>query len=183
VSRGRASLAAVLLACAGAAFAQGETKEGAEAAPAAPAAAPAESAPAAAPLTVPDPRRIERVTLPDGRTVVITEGEFEPRSVGSYALRVYLAGDPAFPFDRFSLGMVQPRDGAIERVLVQDLDRDGRPEVVVVLRSAGSGGYLSADAWSFGDRRIVRRASVSGLPPNADPAAALAPRVRRATAP
>lgn len=179
MDRGRASLAAVLLVGAATAFAQGETKEGAEAAPA----APADAAPAAAPLTVPDPRRIERVTLPDGRTVVITEGEFEPRSTGSYALRVYLAGDPALPFDRFAFGMVQPREGTIERVLVQDLDRDGRPELIVVLRSAGSGGYLSADAWSFGERRIVRRASVTDLPANADPAAALAPRVRRATAP
>ncbi|MFM1988525.1 MAG: hypothetical protein RJA99_1482 [Pseudomonadota bacterium] len=166
-------------------------KEGSEA-PAAPVSAPAPAAPAPAagpapvaspPAPAPDPRRIERVTLPDGRTVVIAEGEFEPRSTGSYTVRLYGAGDPAFAFDRYMGGTVQPRDGTVERVLLQDLDRDGRPELVVVVRSAGSGGYLSADAWSFGDRRIARRASVADLPPGADPAAALAPRVRRATAP
>lgn len=160
-------------------------KEGTEAPASAPAAVPA---PAASPAPVasppaPDPRRIERVSLPDGRTVVVAEGEFEPRSTGSYSLRLYAAADPAVAFDRFVGGTVQPREGTIERVLLQDLDRDGRPELVVVMRSAGSGGYLSADAWSFGDRRIARRASVADLPAGADPAAALAPRVRRATAP
>lgn len=153
--------------------AQPDPKEGAEPAAATSPPAPAEPA---------DPRRVERVSLPDGRTVVVAEGEFEPRATGSYSLRLYAAGDPPLDFDRFLGGVVQPRDGALERVLVQDLDRDGRPELVVVLRAPG-GALLSAHAWSFGERRIARRASLVGLPGGADPAAALAPRLRRATAP
>ena len=124
-----------------------------------------------------------RVTLTDGATVLVAEGESEPRSIGSYAIRAYAAGDPAFPTDRFAMGLVRPRDGTIERVLLADLDRDDRPEVVVVIRSAGTGGYLSADAFTFARGRLVRRASVAGLAADADPVAALQRRVRRATAP
>ena len=169
----------------GTAWAQTEPRSASEPVAPSPATPVTECAPCApaAPVPPPDPRRIESVTLPDGRRVVVAEAEFEPRSIGSYALRLYAAGDSSTAYDRFLAGVVQPRDGAVEHVLLQDLDRDGRPELVVVLRSAGSGAFLSADAWSFGDRRIARRASVNGLLPDADPLPALAARVRRATAP
>jgi hypothetical protein len=128
-------------------------------------------------------RFVGRATLPDGSTIVVTEGEFEPRSTGSYAIRAYAAGDPAFPTDRYVAGVVWPRDGAVERILLEDLDRDGRPELVVVVRAAGTGGFLSADAFTFGNRRIARRATVKELAYDADPLPALRARIRRTTAP
>jgi hypothetical protein len=128
-------------------------------------------------------RRVERVALPSGATVVVAEGDQEPRSIGSYALRLYARGDPAFPTDAFVAGTVRARDGGIERVLVEDLDRDGRPEVVVVVRSVGSGGHLQADAFSIGTRRVALRAAVSGLPKDADPVAELRSRMRARTVP
>ena len=104
---------------------------------------------------------------------VADEGEGEPRSTGSYALRLYRAGDPSFPFDAFVAGAVRPRDGTLEALRFADIDRDGRPEVIVVSRSAGSGGYLSVDAFRFQKDALVLAASKSGLPADADPVAAL----------
>ncbi|MCX7231661.1 MAG: hypothetical protein NTW15_22130 [Burkholderiales bacterium] len=163
-----------------------------------PAAAPAPAAPAEAPAAVPsptqapadapaaapvDPRVVLRVVLPDGRTVVVAEGDQEPRSIGSYAIRLYGAGNPAFATDRFIAGMVGPRNGVLERLVIEDLDRDGRPELVVIMRGAGTGGFLSADAYSFASNRMARRASIASVPADADIVRMIAPRVKPATAP
>lgn len=163
-----------------------------------PAAAPVPATPAEAPAAVPsptpvladvpaaapaDPRVVLRVVLPDGRTVVVAEGDQEPRSIGSYAIRLYGAGAPAFATDRFIAGMVGPRNGSLERLVVEDLDRDGRPEVVVIMRGAGTGAFLSADAYSFASNRMARRASIASAPADADIVRMIAPRVRPATAP
>jgi hypothetical protein len=127
-------------------------------------------------------RWVERATLADGRTVVVSEGDFEPRGSGSYTVHLYADGGPEAA-GRFVVAISRPRDGRIARLLWHDFDRDGRAELVVVLLGDGASGPLSADAYSFGRSRIARRASVAGLAPDADPIGALAPRVRRATAP
>ncbi|AWM78522.1 PliI family lysozyme inhibitor of I-type lysozyme [Phenylobacterium parvum] len=105
--------------------------------------------------------------------VVADEGEGEPRSTGSYALRLYKSGDPSYPFDAFLAGAVRARDGALEALKFADLNRDGKNEIIVVVRSAGSGGYLSADAYRLQKGALVLAASKSGLPADADPVAAL----------
>jgi len=88
-------------------------------------------------------------------------------------MRVY-AGVPAgFPTDRFLAGIVRPRDGAIESVSFADLDGDDRVEIIVSIRSAGSGGYLSADAFSFSGASLRLVAAVAGLDKRADPVGAL----------
>jgi hypothetical protein len=124
-------------------------------------------------------RRVERVALPDGALLVVAEGDLEPRSIGSYAVRLYAAGDPAFPTDRFVAGVIRARDGTVERAELQDLDGDRRPELVVVMRAAGTGGYLSADAFGVGARRIAWRAGVAGLSADADPLPALRAKLNR----
>ena len=105
--------------------------------------------------------------------VVADEGEGEPRSTGSYALRLYKSGDPSYPFDAFVAGAVRARDGTLEALKFADLNRDGKNEIIVVVRSAGSGGYLSADAFRLQKDTLVLAASKSGLPANADPVAEL----------
>lgn len=105
--------------------------------------------------------------------VVADEGEGEPRSTGSYALRLYKSGDPSYPFDAFVAGVVRARDGTLEALKFADLNRDGKNEIIVVVRSAGSGGYLSADAYRLQKGALVLAASKSGLPADADPVAAL----------
>jgi hypothetical protein len=64
--------------------------------------------------------------------VVVAEGDFEARSIGSYSVRAYGAANPRFPFDDFIAGTVRPRDGTIDHIGFSDLDRDGSPEIVVI---------------------------------------------------
>lgn len=109
--------------------------------------------------------------------VVVAEGDLEPRSIGSYSVRLYAKNDPAFPYDSFITGTVRPRDGSIENVRFADLDRDGIPEILVIMRAAGSGGFLSADAFRFQERTLTLLTSVSGIEGNADPVRALASEV------
>jgi len=108
-----------------------------------------------------------------GVTAVADEGEGEPRSTGSYALRLYKSGDPSYPFDAFVAGAVRARDGTLEALKFADINRDGKNEIIVVIRSAGTGGYLSADAFRVQKGVPVLVSSKSGLAANADPVAAL----------
>jgi hypothetical protein len=121
-----------------------------------------------------EPARIVRKVLPGTSTVVVVaEGQFEPRSVGSYSVRIYAGANPRFPYDDFIAGTVRPRNGAVERVLFPDVNGDGSPEIVVVIRSAGTGGYLSADALHLQGTTLSLVGSVTGLAKDADPIRAL----------
>lgn len=112
-------------------------------------------------------------------TVVVAEGDHEPRSIGSYTIRIYGATNANFAFDDFIAGMVRPRDGAIEGIRFADLDRDGNPEVIVLLRSTGTGGYLSADAYRFRGNSLTLLATVSDLAKDADALHALQSKVEQ----
>ena len=119
-------------------------------------------------------RLLRKAVIPGGpRIVVVAEGDFEPRSVGSYSLRAYAGTNPRFPYDIFLAGTVRPRDGTVEEVRFSDVDRDGSPEIIVVIRSAGTGGYLSADAFQLQGTVLTLLAAVSGLAKDADPIRAL----------
>lgn len=121
-----------------------------------------------------EPPRIARDVVPGTSTVVVVaEGQFEPRSVGSYSVRIYGGTDPRFPYDDFIAGSVRPRDGGVEDLLFADVDGDGTPEIVVVIRSAGTGGYLSADALQLHGTTLSLVESVAGLAKDADPVRAL----------
>jgi len=104
---------------------------------------------------------------------VAAEGDFEPRSIGSYSLRIYNRINPDFPYDNFTAGTVRPRDGSVEDVSFSDLDNDGALEIVVVIRSAGTGAYLAGDAFQLNGARLTFLESVSNLAPDADPVRAL----------
>ena len=123
----------------------------------------------------PTARFVQKIALVSGQTAVVAEGDFEARSIGSYSVRVYSTSKER-PQDEtrfFSSGVIRPRDGTVEKVFVADLGNDGPPSLVVAIRSAGSGGYLSADAYTIRINTVILRASVSGLAANADPVAAL----------
>jgi hypothetical protein len=127
-----------------------------------------------------DSRSVRKATLPGASTiVVVAEGDFEPRSVGSYSLRVYAGTNPRFPHDDFIAGMVRPRDGTVEDVTFSDLDGDGVPDIIVVIRSAGTGAYLSADGFRLQGKVLTLLASVSGLAKDADPIRALKAKLGR----
>jgi len=118
---------------------------------------------------------VHKLALATGQTAVVAEGDFEARSIGSYSVRIYSTqnAQPDDDTSFFSSGVVRARDGTIEKVILADLGNGGPPSLVVAIRSAGSGGYLSADAFTIGKNTVVLRASVAGLAANADPIAAV----------
>jgi hypothetical protein len=123
-----------------------------------------------------DPNRyLKKITLPGGHgIVVVSEGDFEPRSLGSYTVRWYRAENADFPFDDFLDGCIRAReDGGIEKLLLREIDGDGAKDVVVLIRSVGNANFLSAEAFGFQDKQVTLIASVNDLEWNADVAKAL----------
>ena len=118
-------------------------------------------------------RFITKVKLPSGQTVVVAEGDFEARSLGSFSVRLYDAAPPEDETTFFRAGQIRGRDGTIEKVVVANVAGDRRPEIVVIVRSAGTGGYLSAHAFAINKQQLIFRSVVEGLPPDADLIAAL----------
>jgi hypothetical protein len=118
-------------------------------------------------------RFITKVKLPSGQTAVVAEGEFEARSIGSFSVRLYDAAAAGDETTFFRSGLVRPRNGVIEKVVLADVAGDQRPEIVVIVRSAGTGGYLSAQAFAVARQRLLFRAAVNSLPADANPLAAL----------
>jgi hypothetical protein len=107
-------------------------------------------------------------TTPAKQFVTVAAGPREAASIGSYALRVYGDENPQFPTDHFLAGVVRPRDGSLTKLAWQDVLGDGAKELIVICTSAGSGGYLSADALKISGGKIVPIASVQGVDPKAD---------------
>ena len=127
-----------------------------------------------------EPLRLVRAVAPGSSTqVVVAEGQFEPQSVGSYSVRIYGGANPRFPYDDFIAGTVRPRDGAVEQVRFADVDGDRAAEIVVVMRSAGTGNYRSADAFHLQGATLSLVGSVAGLAKDADPIRALAARLAK----
>jgi len=119
-------------------------------------------------------RFVARERLPSGATLVLAEGDFEARSLGSFSLRLYApADDPQDATTFFSDGLVHPRDGSLESLLLVDLDGDSAPEAVVTARSAGSGSYLAAYAFRIRDGKLHALISLDGLAADASPVPAL----------
>ena len=94
-------------------------------------------------------RFVQKLVLPNQRVAVVAEGDGEARSIGSYSLRIYTTVHGAAPDDTtfFHHGIVRARDGSIEKIVLAERIPGEPPGLVVVIRSAGSGGYLSADAF------------------------------------
>jgi hypothetical protein len=112
---------------------------------------------------------LQDLRLADGRTVVVAEAQLEPRSIGSYSIRLYGSANPEYRFDDFVSGIVVARDGTVERIALEDINGDGTAELVVVLRSVGTGSYQSARAFTIGAEDITALASVDNLEPGLDP--------------
>jgi len=127
-------------------------------------------------------RFVNKVQIPGAHeVVVVAEGDFEPRSIGSYTLRVYGGTSKRFPTDDFVAGLIRPRNGTVETVRFSDIDGDEIPEIVVIIRSGGSGGYLSADAFRYQTRSLEFILSVSDLDKGADPVGALRDKFKLST--
>jgi hypothetical protein len=112
-------------------------------------------------------------TLASGQTAVIAEGEFEACSTGSYSVRLYEAAPEADRTTFFQDGIVVARSGDIARVVLADIEGKGNEDIVVVVRSVGTGNYLSARAFAYDRHNLSLIAQVEDLPANGDPLAAL----------
>jgi hypothetical protein len=104
--------------------------------------------------------------------VVVAEGDLEPRSTGSFTVRAYRgdaeATQKGFDVDAYLGGALCRREGSVESVSTVDVNGDGRPEVVVAIRSAGSGGWLSGVALAVREKRVEIVAQADDLPAEAD---------------
>jgi hypothetical protein len=124
-------------------------------------------------------RFLSRLRLPTGETVVVAEGDFEARSVGSFSVRLYEAAAAPDETTLFTSGLIRARDGVVEKVALADIDGDQRHEIVVTVRSAGTGSCLSAHAFTVAEGTLVFVAAVEDLAANADPVAALRKSVKQ----
>ena len=128
---------------------------------------------AAAAHAVEQDRFIAKLALPTGQTVVVAEGEFEARSIGSFSVRLYDAAPIPDETTFFTSGLVRPRDGTVEKAITADINGDGKVEIVVIIRSAGSGGYQSVQAVAVAKNQLVFMAGLEDLEASADPVEAL----------
>ncbi len=118
-------------------------------------------------------RFIKKVKLPSGQTTVVAEGAFEARSIGSFSVRLYEAAPPEDETTFFTAGLIRAREGTIDKVVLADIDDNHKPEIIVIVRSVGTGSYISAYAFAFDNTKLIFLAAVEGLPPEADSVEAL----------
>jgi hypothetical protein len=119
----------------------------------------------------------EKIWISKELTAVVAEGDFEPRSIGSFTLRFYRADDGeakrGLDADDFAGGILRERDGQIEKVELLDLDGDSTNELIISARSAGSGGYLSGFAVGLMGKNVEVLAQDLGMLQDADVASEL----------
>ena len=118
-------------------------------------------------------RFTSKLTTPTGETLVVAEGDFEARSIGSFSVRLYEAAAVPDETTFFIAGLIRARDGVVEKAILADIDGDEQQEVIVIVRSVGTGSYQSAHAFAIAKDTLVFLSAVEGLAPDADPVAAL----------
>ena len=122
-------------------------------------------------------RWVSKLRLNPEVVVVVAEGDLEPRSIGTVSVRAYRADAEAerkgFDLDAYVGGALCQREGVVESVSSADIDGDGRPELIVAMRSAGSGGWRSGVALTVRESRVEVVARVDDLPAGADVVRAL----------
>jgi hypothetical protein len=118
-------------------------------------------------------RFASKLTTPTGQTLVVAEGDFEARSIGSFSVRLYEAAAAPDETTFFIAGFIRARDGFVEKTLLADINGDQQQEVIVIVRSVGTGSYQSAHAFAIEKDTLVFLSAAEGLAPDADPVAVL----------
>jgi hypothetical protein len=119
-------------------------------------------------------RFIKSFQISTNLCLVISEGEKEWRSQGSYTIRLHdLVDDKKLPAGAFISGLVRPRDGTLENVFFIDVNGDGKKDAIVTIRVVGTGAYQSADAFKIQGQELTLLAHVQDLLPTANVVTAL----------
>ncbi len=105
--------------------------------------------------------------------MVVAEGDYEARSIGSFSVRLYEAAADPDETTFFISGLIRARDGVVEKVISADINGDEQQDVVVVVRTVGTGNYQSAYAFAIVSDEVVFCTAVEGLAPDIDIVAAL----------
>ncbi|MDC9606848.1 PliI family lysozyme inhibitor of I-type lysozyme [Xenorhabdus griffiniae] len=122
------------------------------------------------------------IKLPDNRFAVLSEGDLENASIGSYSIAIFKDKD----LTDFETGGVFERDGSVfgdngtPRIKFADIDGDGTNELIVSKLTAGSGNYLEVDALKITKRNVtlLTRVYING---NNDPIKPLRATCKRGT--
>ena len=113
-------------------------------------------------------RFLFKLLRPSGETVVVAEGDFELHSAGSYSVRYYSPSSSPDGAPVFASGLILPRTGSIEKVILGDVNADAMDEVIVVFRPAGGGDGFAAQVFEMVDEQIAPLFSLSDLVSDAD---------------
>ncbi|QID17579.1 hypothetical protein G3580_07925 [Nitrogeniibacter mangrovi] len=100
-------------------------------------------------------RFVSRHVLPSGDTVVVAAGDFEPPEAGSYSVRLYQPARARGGAPVFASGLVLPRHGSVEKVMLDDVNADGTVEVVVVFRGEDGSERFSAQVFDVVDAQVT----------------------------
>lgn len=109
---------------------------------------------------------IKKLALPKQQlTVVVSNGELEACSLGSYAVRIYSTQDaqPGDDTTFYVAGILHERDGTIEDVFTDNLGDRAPNALIITTRSAGTGSYISAQAYIVGKQDIHFLIAVDGM--------------------
>ncbi|WP_426577610.1 PliI family lysozyme inhibitor of I-type lysozyme [Xenorhabdus stockiae] len=96
------------------------------------------------------------INLPDKKFAVISVGDLESASIGSYSIAVFQDSE----LTEFTTGAVFSRNGSIfeddgkPRTTFADIDGDGSKELIISKLTAGSGNYLEVDALKITDKDV-----------------------------
>jgi Periplasmic lysozyme inhibitor of I-type lysozyme len=98
-------------------------------------------------------RFVKKFQIPDSAEVlIVAEGDFEPRGIGSYSLRVYGGRSKKFPTDDFVAGLIRPRNGTIEALRFDDVEEKAEAEKLRLRPTTGVDGINSQTNQKFGRR-------------------------------
>lgn len=90
-------------------------------------------------------RFVTRFALNGGFVCVVAEGDLEPRSIGTFSVRVYRdleVGD-------YVAGTIGRRDGFVRRAYAVAGDEAGPQQIAVEVETAGSGRHASTHVFVF----------------------------------
>jgi Periplasmic lysozyme inhibitor of I-type lysozyme len=90
-------------------------------------------------------RFVAQFPMRGGFVCVVAEGDREPRSIGTFSVRVYRnleVGD-------YAVGIIARRDGFVRKAYALPSAEDGREEIAVEVETAGSGRYAKLHVFRF----------------------------------